>query len=479
MQKVLSGKGVELIYVGWNGPDDPANPRNWSHKKKWIITAVGCLFCSIVSLSFSAYSIAINDIAERLDTSYLLSVAGVSLFTLTFGVAPLILAPLSEIWGRRPAYVGSAVIYTLFQIPQALATNIQTMLVARFIAGIGGSTAVAVLGGTLADLFSNEERGIPMAIFATVAFASTSVAPSLFGYLVQFRGFRPVMWIQFALSGALVILLFFLAKETRADVLLSRKAKKLRLETGDQRFATQAEEERASIATILKVALTRPFHLLFTEPIIQAFTTLLSFVYAVLYLLLVAIPIVYARVYHFNTGQIGLIYLSQAVGTILGAGVTVWTNRLYHKNVAKRGAEARLYSGMVGGVCLPVGSWIFAWGSMPSVHWIVPSIGIGIIYGGIFLIYTTCFNFLADSYTLYASSALSILNVWRNLLGAAFPLFCADLYDSLGVQGAGSLVAGLSTLVSIIPFIGFHYGARLRANSRYAKEMAAKEAKMS
>jgi hypothetical protein len=82
---------------------------------------------------------------------------------------------------------------------------------------------------------------------------------------------------------------------------------------------------------------------------------------------------------------------------------------------------------------------------------------------------------LADSYTLYASSALSILNVWRNLLGAAFPLFCADMYSALGVQGAGSLVAGLSTLVSIIPFIGFHYGARLRANSRFAKEMAARE----
>lgn len=97
MQKVISGKGEQLIYVGWNGPDDPANPRNWSHKKKWIITSVGCLFCSIVSLSFSAYSIAINDIEERLDTSYLLSVAGVSLFTLTFGVAPLLLAPLSEV----------------------------------------------------------------------------------------------------------------------------------------------------------------------------------------------------------------------------------------------------------------------------------------------------------------------------------------------------------------------------------------------
>lgn len=130
------------------------------------------------------------------------------------------------------------------------------------------------------------------------------------------------MWIQFALSGATVILLFFLAKETRADVLLSRKAKKLRQETGDKRYVAQADEERASLATILKVALTRPFHLLFTEPIIQAFTTLLSCVYAVLYLLLVSIPIVYAKVYNFNTGQIGLVYLSQAAGTVVGAGMT-------------------------------------------------------------------------------------------------------------------------------------------------------------
>lgn len=43
MQKVLSGKGEQLIYVGWNGAEDPANPRNWSLKRKWIITAVSVL----------------------------------------------------------------------------------------------------------------------------------------------------------------------------------------------------------------------------------------------------------------------------------------------------------------------------------------------------------------------------------------------------------------------------------------------------
>lgn len=148
---------------------------------------------------------------------------------------------------------------------------------------------------------------------------------------------------------------------------------------------------------------------------------------------------------------------------------------------------------MAGGILMPVGCWIFAWASLPHVHWIAPTIGVAILYTGIFLIYVTsfsestslavhtvthqlrlyCEDYVADSFSIFASSALAAMNTWRNLLGAAFPLFCNDLYDSLGVQGAGSLVAGLSTLLSIIPFLGFYFGSRLRRNSRYAKKMAA------
>lgn len=130
---------------------------------------------SIVSISVSGYSIAVSDIEQELDCSHELALAGIALFTLTFGMAPLVGecvtelrryggslcsctaamvlrtrlmryahsittgAPLSEVWGRRWIYIVSAVLYTIFQIPQAVCTNIQTMLVSRFIAGIGGS----------------------------------------------------------------------------------------------------------------------------------------------------------------------------------------------------------------------------------------------------------------------------------------------------------------------------------------------------
>ena len=79
---------------------------------------------------------------------------------------------------------------------------------------------------------------------------------------------------------------------------------------------------------------------------------------------------------------------------------------------------------------------------------------------------------MADSYTLYSASAISAMNFWRNIAAASFPLFTDQIYDKLGIQGAGSLVAGLATLLAIIPFVAFRYGNRLRRKSRYAQKMS-------
>lgn len=87
----------------------------------------------------------------------------------------------------------------------------------------------------------------------------------------------------------------------------------------------------------------------------------------------------------------------------------------------------------------------------------------------------------------------------RNLVGAVFPLFTtqvrrssalalarraalthrphSQLYNKLGVQGAGGLTAGLAALLSATPFLLYRYGARLRARSPFAKELARLAAK--
>lgn len=191
----------------------------------------------------------------------------------------------------------------------------------------------------------------------------------------------------------------------------------------------------------------------------------------------------------YSIGQSGLAFSAQCIGACIGLVIDHYCEKLYQRHVKKHGPEARLYNTMVGGVCVPVGVLIFTFTSYSSLHWSGACVGIGVLFTGLYLIYASCFSYIADryvrapfrrsaltrsvrSYTLYASSALSAMSFFRNLVGSLFPLFTTSLYNKLGVQGAGGLTAGLSALLALTPFLLYRYGARLRARSPFAKELA-------
>jgi MFS family permease len=77
-------------------------------------------------------------------------------FPLGFGLGPLFTAPLSEAYGRYPLYLVSALFYLIFFIPIAVAQNIETVIICRFIQGIAASTGSTLVGGTVSDLFDSQ-----------------------------------------------------------------------------------------------------------------------------------------------------------------------------------------------------------------------------------------------------------------------------------------------------------------------------------
>lgn len=187
-------------------------------------------------------------------------------------------------------------------------------------------------------------------------------------------------------------MLILVTQETRESVLLSRKANYLNKQSVGARYIVRLNEQRASLATIMKISLTRPFFLFFTEPTLQAFTAIISFAWADLYLLLVSVPMVFKEVYGFSVGQTGLAFSIFIISTCVAGAVARYTNRLYLANVESKGPEARMYTGVLGGLLLPLGCWIWAWTTFPSIHWILPTIGLGISYTGIFFLYLTVFS---------------------------------------------------------------------------------------
>lgn len=78
----------------------------------------------------------------------------------------LVFAPLSEIYGRLPVYHVCNMLFIVFTIACALATNLNMLIVFRFLAGTFGSAPLVNGGGSIADLIVQEKRGAAMAAFA-------------------------------------------------------------------------------------------------------------------------------------------------------------------------------------------------------------------------------------------------------------------------------------------------------------------------
>ncbi|USP82743.1 uncharacterized protein yc1106_10017 [Curvularia clavata] len=472
------------------------NPFEWSETRKSITVWISCIITSLTAFSAGAYSPGVGQMTKEWGVSSVAALVGITTFTTGFAVAPMVLAPFSEINGRRPVFLASGILFVVCQLCSGLTRSYAGMLVARFWLGVGGSTFSTMVGGVVSDIYHAEDRNTPMALFSGAALFGTSLGPMICGFIAQNTSWRWIFYSQTIACALMVALICIVFKETRGSVLLSRKAKCLnkwyeaREEAGYYgfevhdvnkvgsttsqrlRWKVKSDEERASLVRMISISLYRPFHLLLTEPVVFWFSLWVAFSWAVLYLTLAAIPLVFQNNHGFSLQQANAVFASMAIASILGSVISVYQGKIAQRHgKATHTPEGRLYFACVMSISMPIGLFMFGWTSFSSIHWVVPAIAIGIATLGIFTIYLATFNYLADTYHRYASSALAAQSFCRNMLGGVFPLITTQMYNKLGYGPASSLLGGIGALLSIVPWILVFYGPRIRARSKFASEL--------
>jgi multidrug resistance protein len=384
----------------------------------------------------------------------------------------MVFAPLSEVVGRRLIYGTTLLLAVIFTIPCAVAPNIGTLIVCRAIDGIAFSAPMTLVGGTLADLWKTEERGVPMAAFSAAPFIGPAIGPLIGGFLSDAAGWRWLYWIQLIFSGTVYIFITFTVPETYAPTILAARAKKLRKTTGDQSHVTEQELDTRPFSERLRVFLIRPFQLLFRELIVFLVSIYMSVLYGLLYMFFVAYPIVYQEGKGYSAGITGLMFIPLAVGVLASAACAPIVNKHYLKKVAeyngKPPAEARLYPMMVSCWFIPIGLFIFAWTSYPRLNWAGPAFGGFPVGFGFIFLYNSANNYLVDSYQHQAASALAAKTCIRSFWGAGVVLFTVQMYHRLDYQWASSLLAFISLACCAIPYVFYFFGARIRKRSKYA-----------
>ncbi|CAG8121567.1 unnamed protein product [Penicillium salamii] len=472
-----SGTKQDPFVVSWID-EDPRNPMLFKDTSKWAITSLVSLATFVVALISSAYSGAVVEIVEYFRISEELALVGISLYVIGFAVGPLIWAPLSEIYGRRLVFILSSMFLTAFTAGAAGAKNIQTLIILRFFAGTFGSAPMAVSGAVIADLFPLIIRGLASGLFAAAPFLGPVLGPLFGGYIAKASG--GWQWVQgflAAFSGALCLAIIFFLPETYAPVLLQKRARALQKSTGHV-YRSKMDEKRMKPSKALTAALSRPWVLLFCEPIVFLLSLYTAIIYGILYMLFAAYPIVFQNVRGWSESQGGLAFLGILVGILIAVAYICLAFLDYRKRALKVSPgrlppEARLPPSFPACIALPIGLFWFAWTSQTSIHWMFP-VAAGVPFGfGMVMVFLPILNYLVDAYTIYAASVLAGNSMLRSVFGAVFPLFTTYMYRNLGVNWASSIAAFLSVACAPMPVLFWLYGAKIRKRCHYAAKSEA------
>lgn len=257
--------------------EDPANPINWSSRKKWTNVAIISCQATLSPIASSILAVATIEIGRDFGLSdpYTPTLP-VAIFVLGTGIGPLYLAPCSELYGRRVVYMVCFTLFTIFNIGCALAPKITALAILRFLSGMAGSAGPGLGGSTIGDMFQRKDRGRAQALYSFGPTAGPVIGGVIGGFMINGTGgWRWLIWIMVIAPGVTVVLSFFLLNETYAPVLLYRKARK-RGGAAGRLVYHQSNIGAQTSARYFVVSITRPLRMLIFSPICTVMSLYMS-----------------------------------------------------------------------------------------------------------------------------------------------------------------------------------------------------------
>ncbi|KAF2437533.1 MFS general substrate transporter [Karstenula rhodostoma CBS 690.94] len=479
--------------VDWAGEDDVEKPLNWTNQRKIKQILVICYNTFLTPLGSTMFAPAIQQVMTTFHSSNpLLASFVVSVWVLGYFFGPLVIGPLSELYGRLPVYTVCNVLFVLANVATALAPSLGSLIFFRFLAGTFGASPITIGAGSFGDLIKPQHRGGVIAIWSLGPLLGPILGPIAGGYLGEDAGWRWICWVLAIAAGVGSVATVIFQEETYPVVLLERKAARLREETGNEHLTSALAGAKMKPREIFARGIIRPLRLLALSPIVASLSMYQGLVYGFMYLLFTTFPIVFQYQYGFRTGTIGLTYLGMGAGSLIGlVWGGVWSDRLYKKK-AKEGAgawkaEYRLLPLVPGCLFIPVGLFWYGWSAQAKVHWIVPIVGTMFMGVGVNMVMVRhpsalletmlikrqmcIITYIIDSYPLYEASASGALTAVRSLIGALVPLFGRSMYQALNLGWGNSLLGFLALAMCPLPWLFLVYGERIRTNPRFQVKM--------
>ena len=451
LQDGSQGDYTQTVQFDESGDED--NPRDWSTGKKYFQVAQIFFLALICPMAASIFAPALDQMAKDFHSSKQIVLIAQSCFMIGLGTGPLFFAPMSETFGRRVLFVLNLAVFTLLQIPTALAPNVATFIAIRMLSGFVGSVGVANGGGSIFDMFETHQRAKVLGVYLVGPLFGPTVGPLLGGIIVGSLDWRWIFWILMIMSGAVTVFTYFFLHETNAVVILQRRKNELVKENPHAKYEVDGASDMSILQKVAQVRVstlrqslranessqnsTRAVRILFTQPIVAIMSFYQALIFASLFSLYAQYEAIWtSSPYDFTKTQVGLAYLGPAIGFCIVAAISVaFIDKIYtylsKVNNDEGLPEYRLPLANIGALLLPISLFWFGWTIEKQYMWPIPVLATVFFGASQVSVFNPVQTYYIDAYGQAAASALAAGAFLRSIIGGVTPLFVGQLYVML------------------------------------------------
>lgn len=404
------------------------------------------------------------------------SVLLVTIWELGEAAGPLLIAPLSEVYGRYAIFNIANILFIFWTIVAALSQTSQIFILSRFLTGCAIASNVlnpAIVG----DILPPKMRGSAIGIIMLMSLVGGAVGPAFAGFIAQSIGWRQILWISALLAGISELVFLLLLRETYTPTILKRRAAQYLKEHIEPSLNTDTKVvlETESSTRVIWRSIKRPATVLFDSFVLQILSLYGALIFTFFYILSTTLPDILHDIYHFPIASTGSSFLTFSVGSAFGITLcSLALDRIYVKMGTKNDGiahpEYRMPLLIFSGFCLPAAVSLFGWTAQKQLHVGYLLFSVGLLGFLIILSMIPLLTYVTDAFGLYSASGLTAVLVTRCLMSTFLPLGVRPLVEAWGYGWGFTILAAACLAVAPIPAVVMMYGTRWRQLSIYTKD---------
>lgn len=460
-------KGNQDIVLNPTPSDDPNDPLNWTPRRKYMSMFCVVVYCFGIGVPSAAIYSVLTPVSEKTGLSLSTLNQGTGYMFLFFGLGCFVFQPLALQYGKRPIYLFSMLSTSLILLWAPHTTSIGQWIGGKILQGFLGAPIESLLEVSISDVWFEHERGRWMSMYAFSLLTSNYIAPLVAGFISDGQGWEWVLYWCSIFGAACFFFLFFFMEESNFsrktisedDVIHessgSDSKEGVSTEVAEVAYESDTAESTSNmqVKTFMQklklfdvkrpsdqlwINFIRPITMLRYPSIIWAgFCYGSSLVW--FNVLNGTASLIFTSYYGFSAAQVGLVYISPIVGTIILSLFSGWFADYVKVKLAQRAggvseAEHRLWAIVPFLIVGPAGLILWGVGSSHGLPWIGPAIGMGMIGGAGTLGCSVPCNYAIDSYRELSGHGMVGVIFIRNMMSFAIGYGITPWINGMGIQ---------------------------------------------